>query len=128
MSKVYKVVRVGVAGRFYSGFVDGPRKVTYRVGKEAFPTEGTKLFAFKSLYQAKRYARLWGKANKVVFVAEAKNARLNGWLDNLVSNLKELRWLFSEGKHRMPRPCPEFDSACVCDSIKLIKKVEDTHE
>ena len=112
-TKVYKVVRV-CGGRLLSAF--SPFRVQYVVGRFAVPKiEGTRLFAFRRLKDAKEYRRDLDR----IYKAEAtgvQNSR--AWINLLLSKSQLAR--FDSCLRGNPYEMP---SAVTCTSIKLVKKI-----
>lgn len=122
--KVYKVVLV-YGGALKSTYAPNGFSKTYMVGKTTLPEPGTKLFAFTSLRQAKKYG---GIGNPLpddyarVYEAQATNVESNGWLSHEIYDLSILQKQFRE--HLMPKAEGEYSSCVVCDSIKLIRRIK----
>jgi len=128
MSKVYKVIRVDEFGRLKSALSRNVFQKEYAIGQPTLPEPGTKLFAFLDLEQALGYANESnGYGQFKVFEAEAENPHLNGWFHYCLSNIEFVRAAFA-GIETMDKPSSCYNSTCVCDSITLIKEIENNNE
>lgn len=93
--------------------------------------KGTKLFAFLKKGDAKKYSTYSRGKLVEVWRCELRNPIVNGWLNDVVgyrygtennSTLESLiRWFEQASTH--PHS-DTFPSCCVCDSVKLLKKVK----
>jgi hypothetical protein len=138
--KVYKVVaRIERSQKLVSAFVhkydrwennengDCLTRI-YEIGKEVFPIEGTKLFAFSVLHEAKTYCEIvadyeTGPVTYMVYEADAEispeNQEIKAWFANFytLEMIKESFEFRSFDKHK------SLISSVACDSITLTKEI-----
>lgn len=123
ITKVYKVVKATRYGG-HSPFMyrDGFRK-NYRVGRKIFPAKGTKLFAFKSLEDARKYAALY--SNTKIYECKAKNFSEGFWIseDESATLAFYSRAKFEDFLEKSGLSSLSLASSGICDSIKPIKKI-----
>jgi len=115
--------------KLVSGLLSNPFSTTYEVGKATFPQKGTKLFAFRTLKEARAY-RTDNVASRKIFRAKAENVSKIGWLESCIYELSSLQRAF-QYYHPNPKKGAGpitgygyFKSTVGCDSITLLEEVK----
>lgn len=141
----FKVVSLNKDKRLSAFTAVNPRKssipqietgkiVEYAKGKVTIPLiENSKLFAFLEKKDAIFYIKSV-EAPAEIWTCELSNPIVNGWFHGIVgsdsgtedSGIKTfeefLNWFKNPDSHKK---CVEFPSACICDSIKLIERIDE---
>jgi hypothetical protein len=114
---------------FVSTKTNSPRFVLrYDIGKVTRPKiKGTKMFAFKSLKEAKDYASDYASDSSSALTPYILIARLYGvtnhkpWLGNFIKNTRRLLAWFRNHK---PDEYTDYPSAVLCSAIKPISLLD----